>query len=125
MEASLNWAIQKVRRAGGGRAGGFPGADIILTQLTNGTLRKRIGLIPEGRAPMREGVVLFASEMATDPIGKITSGGFGPTVGGPVAMGYLTSDFAVEDSIIFGKLRGKRQPLKVEKLPFTPANFKR
>lgn len=125
VEASLNWAIQKVRRAGGGRAGGFPGADIILTQLTNGTLRKRIGLIPEGRAPMREGVVLFASEMATDPIGKITSGGFGPTVGGPVAMGYLTSDFAVEDSIIFGKLRGKRQPLKVVKLPFTPANFKR
>ena len=118
-------SIQKVRRADGDRAMGFPGAEAILGQLADGAERKRVGLLPEGRAPMREGVELFASEGATDPIGKITSGGFGPTVGGPVAMGYVASDHAAVGTTIYGELRGKRQPLTVAKMPFTPANFKR
>ena len=73
VEGALMWAVQKVRRAGGERAGGFPGADAITDQLTKGATRKRVGLLPDGRAPMREGVELFASEDATNPIGTITS----------------------------------------------------
>lgn len=121
-QAALTWAIQKVRRTGGDRAGGFPGADTVLDEIANGAPRKRVGLIPEGRAPMREGVELFGDETSTTPIGKITSGGFGPTVGGPIAMGYLPKGY---DGPIFGELRGKRLPLTRTKMPFTPANFKR
>jgi glycine cleavage system H protein len=93
VEAGLGWAIQKVRRLGGARAGGFPGADRILAELNEGATRKRVGLRPEGRAPMRAGVELFAHENDTTPIGHITSGGFGPTVGAPVAMGYVAAGF--------------------------------
>ena len=125
VEGALNWAIQKVRRTGGDRAGDFPGAEKILDQMANGAQRKRVGLSPEGRAPMREGVELFASEDATAPIGQITSGGFGPTVGEPVAMGYVTTEHASIGTTVYGELRGKRQPLTVAKMPFTPANFKR
>jgi len=125
VEAGLTWAIQKVRRAGGEREGGFPGAQRILNELTNGAPRKRVGLLPEGRAPMREGVPLFSSEDATDPVGAITSGGFGPTVEGPVAMGYVTADNTAPGTTIYGELRGKRQPLTVTKMPFSAANFKR
>lgn len=125
VEGALTWAIQKVRRTGGDRAGGFPGAETIFDQMARGAPRKRVGLSPEGRAPMREGVELFASVDATAPIGKITSGGFGPTVGGPVAMGYVATEHASIGGTVYGELRGKRQPLTVAKLPFTPANFKR
>lgn len=121
-QAALTWAIQKVRREGGARSGGYPGAQVVHAECTRGAHRKRVGLIPEGRAPMREGVELFADETSTTPIGKITSGGFGPTVGHPIAMGYLPTDY---DGLIFGELRGKRLPLTRAKLPFTPANFKR
>ncbi len=121
-QAALTWAIQKVRRTGGARAGGFPGAEVILGEIANGAPRKRVGLLPEGRAPMREGVALFGDETATSPIGKITSGGFGPTVGAPIAMGYLPTGY---DGPVFGELRGKRLPLTRTKMPFTPANFKR
>ena len=125
VEAGLSWAIQKVRRKGGAREGGFPGADIILSELTEGTTRQRVGLRPEGRAPMREGVELFDTEEGETPIGRITSGGFGPTVGGPVAMGYVAKPFDEAGTQLFGELRGKRLPLTVTPLPFTPANFKR
>lgn len=125
VEAGLTWAIQKVRRPGGARAGGYPGATIIEQQLDAGAPRKRVGLLPEGRAPMREGVTLFASETSTDPIGTITSGGFGPTFGGPVAMGYVARPHTDTGTKLFGELRGKRLPLSVAKLPFVPAHFKR
>ena len=125
VEAGLNWAIQKVRRRGGAREGGFPGADIILSELTEGATRQRVGLRPEGRAPMRDGVELFDTEAGDTPIGRITSGGFGPTAGGPVAMGYVAKPFVQSGTQIFGELRGKRLPLTVTPLPFTPANFKR
>jgi len=125
VEAGLTWAIQKTRRAGGDRPGGFPGADRILAEIENGAPRRRVGLLPAGRALMREGVPLFAGKDATDPIGVITSGGFGPTVGTPVAMGYVAIEHAVPDTELYGELRGKRQPLTVAKTPFTPANFKR
>ncbi|MBT0959143.1 glycine cleavage system aminomethyltransferase GcvT [Alphaproteobacteria bacterium KMM 3653] len=125
IEAALTWAISKVRRPGGARAGGFMGADAVFSDLAEGTARKRVGLLPEGRAPMREGVSLYASEDSSAQIGVITSGSFGPTIGGPVAMGYVGTAQAKPGTAVFGELRGKRLPLTVTKLPFTPANFKR
>jgi aminomethyltransferase len=125
VEASLSWAIQKVRRSGGARAGGFPGADVILPALEDGVGRHRVGLKPEGRAPMRQGVPLFEAEEGGTQIGFITSGGFGPTVGGPVAMGIVADGLHTEGTKLYGELRGKRLPVTVTKLPFIPANFKR
>ena len=125
VEAALGWAMQKVRKPGGERAGGFPGADAIFAQLENGAPCIRVGLTPGGRAPMRESVELFASADGGQPIGKITSGGFGPTVGGPVAMGYVPSEMAAAGTTLYGELRGKRQPVTVTPLPFVAANFKR
>ena len=125
VEASLTWAIQKVRRANGERAGGFIGSKIILNQLDEGTERKRVGFLPQTRAPMREGVEVFETERSKDTIGIITSGGYGPTVGHPVAMGYIDSKYAQNKNNLFGELRGKRVPVKVSKIPFVPLNFKR
>jgi aminomethyltransferase len=125
VEASLNWAIQKVRRAGGDRAGGFPGAARILDELQNGAARARVGLRPEGRAPMREGTPLFAAAEGGEPVGHVTSGAFGPTIEGPMSMGYVPVQMAAEGTELFGELRGKRLPVRVARLPFTPANFKR
>ncbi len=125
VEASLAWAIQKARRAGGARAGGFPGADVILGALENGVHRHRVGLRPEGRAPMRQGVPLFQTAEGGSQIGFITSGGFGPTVGAPVAMGIVADSLHEPGTILYGELRGKRAPLTVTPLPFVAANFKR
>lgn len=124
-EAGLTWAIQKVRRTGGIRAGGFPGAEQVLAQIDAGAGRKRVGLRPEGRAPMREGVAIFADAEGGQPVGSVTSGGFGPTVGGPVAMGYVPTGLAAPGTRVFGELRGKRLPLSVAPLPFVAASFKR
>lgn len=123
--AGLSWAIQKVRRSGGAREGGFPGAAHVLAEMSEGATHKRVALRPQGRAPMREGVELFASAEGGSPIGRITSGGFGPTVGGPVAMGYVPAEFAALDTEIYGELRGKRLAMTVTRLPFVAAGFKR
>lgn len=125
VEASLNWAMQKVRRTGGERAGGFAGADVILGQLDNPTLvtRKRVGLKPEGRAPIREGVEL--QDASGNKIGVVTSGGFGPTVNGPVIMGYLDAAHAVVGSKISALLRGVPTPVTVVAMPFAPHGYKR
>ena len=125
VEASLNWAMQKVRRTGGDRAGGFPGAERILSELENGAARKRIGVQPQGRTPMREGTVLYSDPASENPIGKITSGGFGPTIEGPMSMGYVLTENAAIGVTIYADVRGKRLPATVSKMPFTPANFKR
>lgn len=121
IEADLLWAIQKRRRENGG----FIGADKILPALPHAPQMKRVGLLPEGRAPLRQGVEIFASETETTPVGHITSGGFGPTVGCPVAMGYIAQNYAQQGQKLWGELRGKRWPITVSALPFTPANFKR
>ena len=78
VEGALEWSIQKSRRKGGARPGGFPGADAILNQFEHGAPRRRVGLRPEGRAPVREGAALFADDTSSQPIGTVTSGGFGP-----------------------------------------------
>ncbi|SEO82444.1 aminomethyltransferase [Salinihabitans flavidus] len=125
IEAGLVWSIQKVRRAGGDREGGFPGAAPILRQIAEGAPRRRVGLRPEGRAPMREGTALFAAPEGGEAIGAVSSGGFGPSVGGPVAMGYVPEQSRAEGTTLWGEVRGKRMPVNVVRLPHVPANFKR
>jgi len=125
VEASLTWAIQKARRAGGERAGGYPGADVVQAAFDDGVGRKRVGLAPEGRAPMRDGTPLFDAATGGTQVGEVTSGSFGPTVGGPVAMGYVSEAQAAIDTMLWGEVRGKRLPVTVAKLPFVAANFKR
>lgn len=124
VQAGLAWAIQKVRRTGGARAGGFPGAERILSELAEGPARRRIGLLPEGRAPMREGTPLFASSVADQPVGRVTSGGFGPSLGVPIAMGYLPAALAAPDTPVWGEVRGRRLPARVAPLPFRPPTYR-
>ena len=125
VEASLTWAMQKVRRTGGERAGGFPGAGVILGQLDDATKvkRKRVGLKPEGRAPIREGVEL--QDAAGNKIGVVTSGGFGPTVNAPVIMAYVDAAHAAVGSKINAMLRGTPTPVTVVAMPFAPHGYKR
>lgn len=125
VSAGLTWAMQKVRRPGGDREGGFPGWEEIFGELAESCAQKRVGLRPEGRAPMREGVEIFANEEGGAPVGRVTSGGFGPTVGGPVAMGYVSTALSTEGTVLYGEVRGKRLPVRVAKLPFVPQGFKR
>lgn len=123
--AGLGWAIQKVRRIGGVREGTTNGMPRVLQELSNGAEMHRVGLRPDGRAPMREGVALYETEAAADPIGRVTSGGFGPSVGAPVAMGYVPAPLARKGTLLWGEVRGKRLAVKVSDLPFVTANFKR
>jgi aminomethyltransferase len=125
VEAALEWSIQKSRRSGGARAGGFPGAEKILTQLTNGAARRRVGLRPEGRAPVREGSALFADAASSLPIGTVTSGGFGPSLNAPVAMGYVPTALSAPGTLVFAEVRGQRLPLRVTATPFVPNTYKR
>jgi aminomethyltransferase len=124
VEAGQAWAIGKVRRRDGARAGGFPGAEVVLDQIANGAPRRRVGLLPEGRAPMRAGVVIYADETSAEPIGVITSGGFGPTLGGPMALALIDAA-TPRDIALFGDVRGKRLPVTQAKLPFTPPGYQR
>ena len=123
VSANLNWAMQKSRRAGGDRQGGFPGADIIFSELANGVTRRRVGLLPEGKAPVREGVELVAAN--GEVIGVVTSGGFGPSLATPLAMGYLDHAYCGIDSQVFALVRGKQLPCRVCKMPFVEQTYRR
>ncbi|MGS0647480.1 glycine cleavage system aminomethyltransferase GcvT [Komagataeibacter melomenusus] len=125
VEGALEWSIQKSRKPGGARAGGYPGARIVADQLADGTTRRRVGLRAEGRAPVRGGTELFADEAGAVPAGRVTSGAFGPSVGGPVAMGYVATDHAGVGTRLFASVRGRLLPVSVVALPFVPATFKR
>ena len=125
VEGALEWSIQKSRRHGGARAGGFPGADKILAQLQDGAPRRRAGLRPQGRAPVREGALLFPDAVSTEQLGAVTSGGFGPSLNAPVAMGYLPSPHAALGGAVFAEVRGQRLPLQVAAMPFVPNSYKR
>ncbi len=124
IEAGLTWSIGKARRVGGDRAGGFPGADVILGQMADEAPRKRVGLVPETRAPMRAGVALYADDTSDAPIGMVTSGGFGPSLGGPMAMALVDAGLDTT-APIFGDVRGKRLPARITKLPFHTPGYKR
>lgn len=119
VEAGLAWTVGKRRR----ESGGFPGADTILDQITNGTSRKRVGLTPEGRAPVREGAPI--RDAREDIIGQITSGGFAPTLEQPIAMGYVASDHAAPGQTLDIELRGRSVAAEVAAMPFVKPNYKR
>jgi aminomethyltransferase len=135
VEASLNWAIQKVRRTGGARAGGFPGADKVLAQLAaaasgaagiadHETLkRRRVGLVALERIPVRDGTPLESFEGVA--IGEVTSGLLGPTADRPIAMGYVAAAFAAPGTRIQAIVRGKPVPMEVTTLPFVPTRYYR
>jgi aminomethyltransferase len=118
VEADLVWSIGKRRRA----EGGFPGAARIQRELKDGTSRKRVGILPEGRAPVRDNTELMAGGKL---VGKVTSGGFGPSLGGPVAMGYVETAFAKPGSKLDAIVRGKPLPVQVAPLPFVKTNYYR
>jgi aminomethyltransferase len=125
VEAALEWTFPALRRARGARAGGFPGAEITMQQLASASARRRVGLRPEGRAPVRAGAPLFAAEHDTAPAGHVTSGGFSPSLGAPIAMGYVSSPASEPGTRLFAEVRGKRLPVTVSPLPFVPSRYKR
>ncbi|ULJ73246.1 glycine cleavage system aminomethyltransferase GcvT [Rhizobium gallicum] len=125
VEAALEWAMQKARRTGGARAGDFPGAARILGELDNGATRRRVGLKPEGKAPVRGHSKLYADAEGKTEIGEVTSGGFGPSVEGPVAMGYVPVSHASVGTQIYAEVRGKYLPATVAALPFITPTYKR
>jgi aminomethyltransferase len=125
VEAALEWTIAASRRVGGTRAGGFPGAQRILAELANGAPRRRVGLKPQGRTPVRAHASLFRDEAGTAAIGMVTSGGFGPSLDAPIAMGYVSTSRAQPGTPLFAEVRGKRLPVAVSELPFVTPHFKR
>jgi aminomethyltransferase len=119
VEAGLAWSIQKRRR----EEGGFPGAERVLAELRDGPRRLRVGVRPEGRIPAREGAEIKSSDGT--PIGKVTSGGFGPSLGAPIAMGYVERAFAEPGTPVALVVRGKDIPASVAALPFVPHRYYR
>lgn len=117
VEAGLTWSIQKRRRL----EGGFPGFDRIARELAEGTARLRVGILPDGRAPAREGTVIKAAD--GQPIGAVTSGGFGPTVNGPIAMGYVNRRFAEPGTPVLLEVRGRDLTARVVTMPFVPHRY--
>ncbi len=123
VEASLTWAISKSRRKDGERAGGFPGDSIIYEQLQDSANRRRVGLQPQGRAPVREDAVIVDNSAKT--IGKVTSGGFSPSLSKPIAMGYVDADYIEPGTEIAAIVRDKPLPIEVAKLPFVKQRYYR
>ncbi len=123
VEASLNWAMQKVRRTGGARAGGFPGADKVLAQLADPAApgRKRVGLVALERVPVRDHTAL--QSLDGTPIGEVTSGLLGPSIDKPVAMGYVKPAFSAIGTRVNAIVRGKPVPMEVSPMPFVPNRY--
>ena len=121
VEAGLVWAIQKLRRPGGERAGDHPGAEVIGAQLTGGAARRRVGLVGLERLPVREGAPLLDAEGRR--VGQVTSGTVGPSVGQPIAMGYVETALAAVGTPLFAEVRGKRVPMQVTAMPFAPHRY--
>ncbi len=119
VEAGLAWSIGKRRR----EEGGFPGASAIQAQLRDGAARRRVGIVPDGRAPAREGTEITDADGT--PIGRVTSGGFGPTAGGPVAMGYVTAAHAAVDTPVNLVVRGTPRPGRIRRMPFVAHGYYR
>ena len=123
VEASLSWAISKARRPDGARPGGFPGAERVFQELRDGVAHKRVGLLPAERIPVREGTRLVDDQEQS--IGRITSGGFGPSLGAPVAMGYVESHLAGLGTSVQALVRGKPVAMTVSKMPFVAPRYYR
>jgi aminomethyltransferase len=123
IEAGLNWAIQKVRRSGGARAGGYPGAAVIEAHLAGAAPSRRVGLVGLERVPVREGTALFDGH--GHALGTVTSGTLAPTVNACIAMAYLPINHAGIGHEVQAEVRGKRYPMRVAAMPFTPNHYKR
>jgi aminomethyltransferase len=121
VEASLSWAISKARRLGGERAGGFIGSQVIFDQMQHGVARKRVGLIGLERVPVREGAELLDASQAL--VGQVTSGGFGPSCNGPVAMGYVPTALAAPGSTLMTRVRDREIVMQVATTPFVPHRY--
>ena len=121
VEAGLTWALQKVRRPGGERRGGYPGAATIERQLVHGADRKRVGLIGLERMPVREGAAIV--DDAGIAIGRVTSGTIGPSIGKPIALAYVPATQTAPGTRLDAEVRGKRQPMQVASLPFSPHHY--
>jgi aminomethyltransferase len=121
VEAGLTWSMQKVRRAGGARAGHYPGADKIAGQLASGVQIKRVGLLGLERIPVREGAVIVDAQ--GHKLGHVTSGTLAPTVNQPIAMAYLAANHAIANHEVYAQVRGKRQPMRVTTMPFVPPGY--
>jgi aminomethyltransferase len=121
VEAALTWAIQKVRRPGGARAGGYPGASVIESQLATGAVSKRVGLLGLERVPVREGAKIVDAH--GHALGHVTSGTLAPTVNQPIAMAYLAANHALPSHEVYAEVRGKRQPMRVAPMPFAPHRY--
>ena len=119
VDAGLMWAIPKPLR----EKGGFIGADALRAAISAGPARKRVGLKPDGRQPVRAGATLFDAD--GNPVGRVTSGGFGPSAGFPVAMGYVAAELASSGTQLFAEVRGNRVPTAVHPLPFTPHRYRK
>ncbi len=123
VEAGLTWAIQKVRRTGGERHGGYPGASVIDAQLASGPVRKRVGLMGLERMPVREGAVI--TDSLGHKLGHVTSGTLAPTVGHPIAMAYVATNHSAVHSEVYADVRGKKLPMRVCPMPFSPHRYHR
>jgi aminomethyltransferase len=121
VEAGLTWAIQKVRRAAGARHGGYPGAAAIDAQFASGASTRRVGLVGLERVPVREGAVI--TDAKGRKLGTVTSGTLSPTVNEPIAMAYLAANHALPKHEVYAEVRGKRQPMRVSTMPFTPHRY--
>jgi aminomethyltransferase len=119
VEAGLAWSIQKRRRI----EGGFPGAERIQDELATRPRRRRVGIKPEGRAPAREGTEVLA--LLGERLGAVTSGGFGPSINGPLAMGYVAADYASVGTPVTLMVRGKALAAAIAPLPFVPHRYAR
>jgi aminomethyltransferase len=122
IEADLAWAISKVRRPGGARAGGYPGSDVIARELERGAKRRRVGLAPEGRTIVRDGVELFPP--GGGRIGHVTSGGFSPSLERPIAMGLVAAGIDSGERVV-AQVRGREAALGIVTLPFVPHRYVR
>ena len=123
VESSLLWALSKVRRADGARPGGYPGAAVVFEHIAKGVARKRVGLRPTARVPVREGAELVDADGRK--VGVVTSGGFGPTLEAPVAMGYVETAFAKPGTQLAAMVRAKPVPVEVASTPFVPQRYYR
>jgi aminomethyltransferase len=123
IEAALAWSISPTRRQGGSKAGGFPGSNHILQQMQSGVARKRVGLLVNGKAPVREGAEI--TDAAGRAVGVVTSGGFAPSLDVPIAMGYVSIDAAQPGTELNAVVRGKARPVTVSKMPFVPQRYYR
>ncbi len=123
IEAGLWWSVSKTRRPGNIKEGGFPGYGILVSQLNEGVQQMLVGLKPQGRAPIRSGNRIYNSAIDGEEVGRVTSGGFGPTVNGPIAMGYLRADEVGKNTVFYCEGRRARLPINIHLRRFVGTSF--